>query len=70
MMDSAQEVQSAVLKSRTLKNERKQNLDIDRKKIKSMDTKIARGDKVVQTPATDSLNLRTHKTSLNQDLKN
>lgn len=47
MIDSAQEVQSAVLKSRTLKNERKQNLDIDRKKIKSMDTKIARGDKVV-----------------------
>ena len=70
MMDSAQEVQSAVLKSRTLKNERKQNLDIDRKKIKSMDNKIARGDKVVQTPGTDSLNLRTHKNSLNQDLKN
>ena len=36
-----------------------------------MDTKIARGDKVVQTPGTDSLNLRTHKNSLlNQDLKN
>ena len=36
-----------------------------------MDTKFAKGDKVIQTPGTDSLNLRTHVNSMmNQDLRN